>query len=97
MLLSSKGELSHLSDGTNVVYRGRRNTAPVGLGTVGNVTASGSVGGTVSRGATNLVGPIAGLCGLITVEGIGPDQLQLTDREKDHERRRNRPTNTHRS
>jgi hypothetical protein len=38
----------------------------------------------VSRGATNLVGLIAGLWGLPTREGIEPDQLQRTDREKDH-------------
>jgi hypothetical protein len=36
-------------------------------------------GGTVSRGATNLVGPTAGLFGLPTRQGIGPDQLALTD------------------
>jgi hypothetical protein len=38
--------------------------------------------GTLSRGATNLVGPTACLCGLSTRQGIVPDQLKLTDREK---------------
>jgi hypothetical protein len=53
-------------------------------------------GGTVSRGATNLVRPTAGLCGLPKRQGIGPDHLQRTDREKYHARRGKRPTTMHR-
>jgi hypothetical protein len=45
MLLSSKGYLSHLSDGTKGVTRGRRYTAPVGSGTTGPNTAAAPVGG----------------------------------------------------
>jgi hypothetical protein len=35
----------------------------------------------VSLGPTNLVAPTAELCGLPTMQGIGPDQLQLTERK----------------
>jgi hypothetical protein len=55
---------------------------PLRLGNAGHNTADGPEGGTVSRGLTNLVGPIAVLCGLPTRDGIGPDQLKHTDREK---------------
>jgi hypothetical protein len=65
-------------------------------GTAGNDTASAPEGGTVYRGATNLVGLTAGLCGLPTREGIVPDQLQRTDREKDHARRGKRHNTSHR-
>jgi hypothetical protein len=48
----------------------------------------------VSRGATNLVGQTAALCGPPTLQGIGPDQLPRTDRTKYHARRGKRPTTT---
>jgi hypothetical protein len=50
----------------------------------------------VSRGATNLVGPTAGLSGIPTRQGTGPDQLQRTDRENYQARRGKLPTSTHR-
>jgi hypothetical protein len=55
---------------------------PLWLGDAGHNTADGPEGRTVSRGSTNLVGPIAGFCGLPTRDGIGPDQLKRTDPEK---------------
>jgi hypothetical protein len=48
----------------------------------------------VSRGATNLVGQSACLCGPRTRQCIGPDQLPRTDRKKYHARRGKRPTTT---
>jgi hypothetical protein len=39
-------------------------------------------GGTVHRGSRDIAGPTARLCGLPKRDGIGPDQLQRTDREK---------------
>jgi hypothetical protein len=69
---------------------------PVGSGTAGHETAAVPEGGTVSRVSTNLVGPIGGLCGLPTREGIGPDQLQRTESEKYNARRRKRPSTMHR-
>jgi hypothetical protein len=69
---------------------------PRRLRAAGNDTAAAPVGETVSRGATNLVGPIAGLCGLPTRHGIGPGQLPRTEREKFHARRGKRPSTTHR-
>jgi hypothetical protein len=62
----------------------------------GHDNAAAPGGGTVSRGAKSLVGPTAGLCGLPKLQGIGPDQLKRTDREKKHTRRGNIPTTTHR-
>jgi hypothetical protein len=38
---------------------------PVGSLTAGHDTAAVPEGGTVARGATNIVGPTAGLCGLL--------------------------------
>jgi hypothetical protein len=52
----------------------------IGVGGAGNPSRPRER--TVSRGATNIVGPTAGLCGLPTWQGIGPDQLPRTDREK---------------
>jgi hypothetical protein len=46
--------------------------------------------------ATNIFGLTVGLCGLPTRDGIGPDQLQRTDREKYHAWRGKRTTTTHR-
>jgi hypothetical protein len=57
-----------------------RYTAPVGSGTTGHDTAAPPGGGTVSRGATNLIGPTAGICGIPTRQGIESDQLTRTGR-----------------
>jgi hypothetical protein len=89
-----KRYLSHLSDDTKGVSRGRGYTAPVGSGTAGRDIAAAPGCGTVSRGATNLVGQTAGLCGPGTLQGIEPDQLPRTDNKKDHARRGKRPTTT---
>jgi hypothetical protein len=48
---------------------------PVDSGNAGHDNASGPGGGKVSLGATNQVRLTAGLCGLPTSQGIGPDQL----------------------
>jgi hypothetical protein len=69
---------------------------PVGSVTAGHGTAAVPDDGTVARSATNIVELTAGLCGLPTGQGIGPDQLPRTDREKYHARRVKRPTTTHR-
>jgi hypothetical protein len=55
--------------------------AHVGSGKEGHDNAAAPGGGTVSRGATNQVGETAALCGLPTIQGVGPDQLKRTDRE----------------
>jgi hypothetical protein len=60
---------------------------PVGSGKAVHDTAAAPRGGTVSRGATNQVGPTAALCGLPTWQGVRPDQIQRTDRDKYHARR----------
>jgi hypothetical protein len=73
MLLLSKGYLGHFTDGTKGVSRGRRYIAPVFSGTAGHDTAADPGVETLSRGATNLVGPTAELCGIPTRQGIGPD------------------------
>jgi hypothetical protein len=67
------------------------------LGDGGNDTAATPGGGRVSRGVTNIIGPTAGHCVLPTRQGIGPDQLPRTAREKYHARRGIRPTTTHRT
>jgi hypothetical protein len=71
------------------VLRGPQYTSPVGSGTAGNDAAAAPEDGTVSRGATKLVRPTAVLFGLPTCQGIWPDELQRTDREKYHARRGN--------
>jgi hypothetical protein len=62
---------------------------PVGSGTAGHDAEAAPEGGKMSRGATNILGLTAGFCGLPTRQGIGPDQLPRTDREKYHARRGN--------
>jgi hypothetical protein len=95
MLLSSKGKLSHLSDGTKCVSV-VGDITPHRLGDGGARHHSHPRGGTVSSGASNIVEPTAGLFGLPTRQGIEPDQVAHTDREKYHARRGKRPTTTHR-
>jgi hypothetical protein len=70
---------------------------PFGSVTAGHDTSATPEVGTMSRGATNLVGLAAGLCGLHTPQGTGPDQLKRTDREKYYARRPKPPLTTHRS
>jgi hypothetical protein len=82
VLLSSKGFLSLISDGTEAFYAGGCIPPPSARGMAGHDNLDAPEGGSVSRGATNLVGPTAGLCGLPTRQDTGPDQLKLTDREK---------------
>jgi hypothetical protein len=77
-------------------YIGAAVYSPVGSGTAGHDTSDAPEGGTGSRGATNVVGPTAKLCGLPTLQGIGPDQLTRTDREKYNALRGKIPTNSHR-
>jgi hypothetical protein len=69
---------------------------PFSSGTAGHDTSAAPEGETVSRGATNLVVPTAGLCGLPTRQGTGSYQLERTDPEKYHALRGKQPTTTHR-
>jgi hypothetical protein len=58
---------------------GRRYIDPVCSGKTVHDNTAAPGGGTVSRGATNIFGLTAGLCGLPTQQGIGPDQLKRTE------------------
>jgi hypothetical protein len=83
--VSHKGNLSHVSDGTKCVFRGRRYTAPFGSWNAGHDTAAAPGGETMALGEAYLVGRTAGLCGLPTLQGIGPDQLyRPTEKSNTH-------------
>jgi hypothetical protein len=66
MLLLSKGLLSHLCDCTRCFSRVRQYNDPFGSGSAGHDSAAAIGGETLSRGATNLEGTTAGLCGIPT-------------------------------